>query len=70
MRIRVCISLPSLRLMTDFIVDPLVDFCVDVIGEIGYAGIFLLMLVESANIPDAERGDDAVRRASRSTTAI
>ena len=51
MRIRVCISLPSLRLMTDFIVDPLVDFCVDVIGEIGYAGIFLLMLVESANIP-------------------
>ena len=38
-------------LMTDFIVDPLVDFCVDVIGEIGYAGIFLLMLVESANVP-------------------
>jgi membrane protein DedA with SNARE-associated domain len=37
--------------MTDFIVDPLVNFCVDVIGEIGYAGIFLLMLVESANIP-------------------
>ena len=37
--------------MTDFIVDPLVDFCVDVIGEIGYLGIFLLMLVESANIP-------------------
>ena len=37
--------------MTDFIVDPLVDFCVDVIGEIGYAGIFLLMLVESANVP-------------------
>jgi membrane protein DedA with SNARE-associated domain len=37
--------------MTDFIVDPLVDFCVDVIGEIGYVGIFLLMLVESANVP-------------------
>ena len=37
--------------MTDFIVDPLVNFCVDVIGEIGYAGIFLLMLVESANVP-------------------
>ncbi len=37
--------------MTDFIVDPLVEFCVNVIGEIGYAGIFLLMLVESANIP-------------------
>ncbi len=37
--------------MTDFIVDPLVEFCVDVIGAIGYLGIFLLMLVESANIP-------------------
>jgi membrane protein DedA with SNARE-associated domain len=37
--------------MTDFIVDPLVDFCVDVIGEIGYLRIFLGMLVESANIP-------------------
>jgi membrane protein DedA with SNARE-associated domain len=37
--------------MTDFIVDPLVNFCVDVIGAIGYAGIFLLMLVESANVP-------------------
>jgi membrane protein DedA with SNARE-associated domain len=37
--------------MTDFIVDPLVEFWVDVIGEIGYLGIFLLMLVESANIP-------------------
>ena len=37
--------------MTDFIVDPLVEVCVDVIGEIGYLGIFLLMLVESANIP-------------------
>jgi membrane protein DedA with SNARE-associated domain len=37
--------------VTDFIVDPLVNFCVDVIGAIGYAGIFLLMLVESANVP-------------------
>jgi membrane protein DedA with SNARE-associated domain len=37
--------------MTDFIVDPLVDFCVDLIGEIGYAGIFVLMLLESACIP-------------------
>jgi membrane protein DedA with SNARE-associated domain len=37
--------------VTDFIVDPLVEFCVDVIGEIGYLGIFLLMLVESANVP-------------------
>ena len=37
--------------MTDFIVDPLVDFCVDLIGEIGYAGIFVLMLLESACVP-------------------
>jgi membrane protein DedA with SNARE-associated domain len=37
--------------MTDFIVDPLVNFCVDVIGAIGYAGIFVLMLLESANVP-------------------
>jgi membrane protein DedA with SNARE-associated domain len=37
--------------VTDFIVDPLVDFCVDVIGSIGYAGIFVLMLLESACIP-------------------
>ena len=37
--------------MTDFIVDPLVNFCTDVIGAIGYPGIFLLMLVESANVP-------------------
>ncbi|MDP9228838.1 MAG: DedA family protein [Actinomycetota bacterium] len=37
--------------MTDFIVDPLVDLCVDLIGAIGYAGIFVLMLLESACIP-------------------
>lgn len=37
--------------VTDFIVDPLVEFSVNVIGEIGYVGIFLLMLVESANVP-------------------
>jgi membrane protein DedA with SNARE-associated domain len=37
--------------MTDFIVDPLVNFCTDVIGAIGYAGIFGLMLLESANVP-------------------
>ena len=37
--------------MTDFIVDPLVNFCTDLIGAIGYAGIFVLMLLESANVP-------------------
>jgi membrane protein DedA with SNARE-associated domain len=37
--------------MTDFIIDPLVNFCTDVIGAIGYAGIFVLMLLESACIP-------------------
>jgi membrane protein DedA with SNARE-associated domain len=33
------------------ITDKLADFCVNVIGDIGYAGIFALMTVESANIP-------------------
>jgi membrane protein DedA with SNARE-associated domain len=37
--------------VTDFIVDPLVNFCTDLIGAIGYAGIFVLMLLESANVP-------------------
>lgn len=37
--------------MTDFIVNPIVDFCTNLIGDIGYLGIFLLMTVESANIP-------------------
>lgn len=37
--------------MTDFIVDPLVNFATDLIGAIGYAGIFVLMLLESACIP-------------------
>ena len=54
--------------MTDFIVDPLVDFCVDVIGE-GYAGIFLLMLVESANIPMPSEAT-MLFAGSRSMTAI
>jgi membrane protein DedA with SNARE-associated domain len=37
--------------MTDFIVDPLVDAAVDVIDALGYAGVFFLMLLESACIP-------------------
>ena len=37
--------------MTDVILDPLINFCVDVIGKVGYAGIFGLMLLESACIP-------------------
>jgi membrane protein DedA with SNARE-associated domain len=37
--------------VTDFILDPIVDICVDLIGAIGYAGIFVLMLLESACIP-------------------
>jgi membrane protein DedA with SNARE-associated domain len=37
--------------MTDFILDPVVNFCTDVIGAIGYVGIFVLMLLESACIP-------------------
>ncbi|MFN2611876.1 MAG: DedA family protein [Solirubrobacterales bacterium] len=31
--------------------EPLVNFCTDVIGSIGYAGIFLLMVLESACVP-------------------
>lgn len=37
--------------MTDFIVDPIVDVAVDVIDALGYAGVFFLMLLESACIP-------------------
>jgi membrane protein DedA with SNARE-associated domain len=37
--------------MTDFIVDPIVDAAVDVIDALGYAGVFFLMLLESACIP-------------------
>ena len=32
--------------MTDAILDPLISFCVDVIGEISYPGIVVLMLLE------------------------
>jgi membrane protein DedA with SNARE-associated domain len=37
--------------LTASLTAPLVNFCTDVIGSIGYAGIFLLMLLESACIP-------------------
>ena len=37
--------------MTDFIVDPLVNFATDVIDAMGLPGIFVLMLLESACIP-------------------
>jgi membrane protein DedA with SNARE-associated domain len=37
--------------MTDFIVDPLVEICTDVIDALGLPGIFVLMLLESACIP-------------------
>jgi membrane protein DedA with SNARE-associated domain len=40
-----------LTLMTDFIVDPIVEFAVDVIDATGLLGIFVLMLLESACIP-------------------
>jgi membrane protein DedA with SNARE-associated domain len=33
------------------VTDKLADICVDVIGDIGYAGIFVLMTLESACIP-------------------
>ncbi|MGH2984558.1 MAG: DedA family protein [Solirubrobacterales bacterium] len=37
--------------LTAAVTDRLVDFATDVIGEIGYAGVFLLMTLESANLP-------------------
>ena len=42
---------PLLAGLTDFIVDPIVDAAVEVIDAMGYAGIFFLMLLESACIP-------------------
>ncbi len=37
--------------MTDFIVDPIVDFATDFIDAVGLFGVFVLMLLESACIP-------------------
>ena len=37
--------------MTDFILDPIVNVATDIIDAIGYAGIFVLMALESACIP-------------------
>lgn len=37
--------------MTDFILDPIVQFCTDVIDALGLAGVFVLMALESACIP-------------------
>ncbi len=37
--------------MTDFIVDPIVDFATDFIDTVGLFGVFFLMLLESACIP-------------------
>ena len=37
--------------MTDSIIQPLVDFATNVIGELGAWGVFLLMVLESACIP-------------------
>ena len=37
--------------MTDFIVDPIVDFATNFIDAVGLLGVFVLMLLESACIP-------------------
>jgi membrane protein DedA with SNARE-associated domain len=37
--------------ITASLTDSLVNFCTDLIGEIGYAGIFVLMTLESACVP-------------------
>ena len=45
------LAVPPLAGVTDFVVDPIVDVSVDVIDALGYAGVFFLMLLESACIP-------------------
>ena len=47
------------------VTDQLVDFATNVVGDLGLAGIFLLMLLESACIPTPQRGDHAVRGLQR-----
>src|SRR5687768_5712376 len=37
--------------VTDFIVDPIVDFATEFIDSVGLIGVFVLMLLESACIP-------------------
>jgi membrane protein DedA with SNARE-associated domain len=37
--------------MTDFIVDPIVNFATDLIDAVGLLGVFVLMLLESACVP-------------------
>ncbi len=37
--------------VTDFIVDPIVDFATEFIDSVGLVGVFILMLLESACIP-------------------
>ena len=37
--------------MTDFIVDPIVDFATEFIDSVGLVGVFFLMLLESACLP-------------------
>jgi membrane protein DedA with SNARE-associated domain len=44
------LSLPYAS-VTDFIVDPIVDVATDFIDSVGLAGVFVLMLLESACIP-------------------
>ena len=40
-----------LPLIVGSVTDKLVDFCTNVIGDLGYAGVFVLMLLESACVP-------------------
>jgi len=42
---------PPFAGLTDFVVDPIVEAAVDIIDALGYAGVFVLMLLESACIP-------------------
>ena len=44
------LAIPSAS-VTDFVVDPIVEFATDFIDSVGLAGVFVLMLLESACIP-------------------
>ena len=44
------------------ITGPLVNFATDQVGSYGLLAVFLLMILESALHPGAQRGDHALRR--------
>ena len=55
----------SALLVLAAITDKLVDWATTVVGDLGLAGIFVLMTLDERAHPDPVRGDDAVRRLQR-----